>query len=357
MAPNPESSKTIKIFLASPSDVEQERDVLSALIHEINDILAFLVPDRTLRLELVRYETHTYPDMGRAQDVINRQIPIDYDIFVGVMWKRVGTPTGNSPSGTIEEFRRALAHRQSTGRPIIMFYFCDEQVPFPRGEDLDQLQNVVRFRDELSSIGYTLSYPNHAEFRDHVRGGILRAVADLLGGSIKSASAEVPEMPPASFADEDRDEMAKLASQYDEVRRTMPSGYARTQLMTQIVAAMRLKAAAVRSLLSEYQTNNSAGFRLAGIVVLLQFPNPSQLPWLAERLDPDQETPFVGYTATVALAQAVRSLPATEYETLLSSINNALTLAKRNPHDPPRLKVLEAALKELKAKRGHSDSA
>src|SRR5712691_7731951 len=59
MAQNLESP-TIRIFLASPSDVEEERDALSSLIQEINDVLAFLAPDRALRLELVRYETHTY---------------------------------------------------------------------------------------------------------------------------------------------------------------------------------------------------------------------------------------------------------------------------------------------------------
>jgi hypothetical protein len=48
MAQNLESPKTIRIFLASPSDVEEERDALSAFIQEINDVLAFLVPDRAL---------------------------------------------------------------------------------------------------------------------------------------------------------------------------------------------------------------------------------------------------------------------------------------------------------------------
>jgi hypothetical protein len=354
MAQTLDGPKTIRIFLASPSDVEAERDALSALIQEVNDVLAFLVPDRALRLELVRYETHAYPDVApdqSAQEVINRQIPIDYDIFVGVMWKRAGTPTKTAPSGTIEEFRRALAHRQNTGRPVIMFYFCDEQVPFPHDDDLLQLQQVVKFRDELDSIGYTLNYPSHATFRDHVRGGILRAVADLLGGGIKSAAALVaPLTSSASVADADRDEMARLASQYDEVRSTMSSGYARTQAMTRITAAMRMKAAAVRSLLGDYQASNSAGVRLAGIAVLHQFPDPSQLPWLVARLDPDKETPFVGYAAAVALAQAVRSLPASAYEALQKSLTDALALAKRNPHDPPRLNVLETALKELAAK-------
>ena len=354
MSGNSKPPNNIKIFLASPSDVEEERDALSALVREINDVLAFLAPDRALRLQLVRYETDTYPDMGRPQEVINRQIPVDYDIFVGVMWKRVGTPTARSPSGTIEEFRRALDHRQGSGRPVIMFYFCDEPIPFPRGEDLNQLSGVVKFREELSSIGYTLSYPNRAAFRDHVRGGLLRAVADLLGASIKlapaAAEAPIPEPVAAPVSDDDRKAMAYLASLYDEVRQTMPSGNARTRRMTAIVGEMRLRAAPVRSLLAEYQNNMSAGYRLAAIAIIHQFPDPAQLPWLADRLDPEKEKPFIGYNAAVALAQSVRSLPATDGDVLMKSVTDALSLARRNPDDAPRIRVLETALKELKAK-------
>ena len=119
MAPNLENSKegpkTIRIFLASPSDVEEKRDVLLALIREVNDVLAFLVPDRALRLELVRYETHSYPDMGRAQDVINRQIPIDYEIFVGAMWKRVGIPTEIRLAGRSRSFAALLLIGRAQG--------------------------------------------------------------------------------------------------------------------------------------------------------------------------------------------------------------------------------------------------
>jgi hypothetical protein len=157
-------ARSIKIFLASPGDVQLERDALSGLIREINDVLAFLVPDRNLQLELLRYETHTYPDVGPAQQVINNQIPVEYDIFVGVMWKRCGTPTASSQSGTIEEFQRALATRERTGSPVIMFYFCDEPIPFPNLDDLEQLTKVVRFREDLASKGYTLSYPNRPNF-------------------------------------------------------------------------------------------------------------------------------------------------------------------------------------------------
>src|SRR4051812_22297668 len=107
--PDSTASRILKVFVASPGDVTDEREALSRLVRDINDVLAFLAPERRLTLELVRYETHAYPDVGAPQDVINRQIPIDYDIFVGVMWKRAGTPTKNAGSGTIEEFHRALA--------------------------------------------------------------------------------------------------------------------------------------------------------------------------------------------------------------------------------------------------------
>ena len=333
--------------MASPSDVEAERNALSSLIREINDVLAFLAPEDNLRLELLRYETHTYPDIGQAQEVINKQIPNEYDIFIGVMWKRCGTPTASSQSGTIEEFQRALARREKTGRPVIMFYFCDEPVPIPNLEDLEQLTKVVRFRTELNSKGYTLSYPSRAEFRDYVRGGLLRAVADLLGRPSEQKQKFDTAPTPAS---EYRAEVESLAKQYDEIRRTMPSGPERTGKMSDITAALRLRAAAVRSLLSDYKQCTSPGLRLAAICVLQQFPESGELDWLAERLDPEKEAPFIGYAAAVALAQAVRSLSAADHANLENSIARALALGERNPHDTSRLNVLMTASQELKSK-------
>lgn len=360
MSINAEPPRVIRIFMASPSDVKEERETLASLISEVNDVLAFLAPKQSLRLELMRYETHTYPDIGQAQEVINKQIPQDYDIFVGVMWKRCGTPTASAPSGTVEEFVRALARRERTGQPTIMFYFCDEPFPPPRGEEFQQYAQVMTFREDLESKGYTQSFPNRKLFRDYVRSGLLRAIADL-ASSGAHPKAVAPDRPRAAVVEPTVDaEILALAAKYDHVRASMPSGGERTRRMSEIQSAMRVRAAAARPFLDALKKSNSAGERLAAISVLQQFPDFNENAWLSDRLNPESETPFVGYISAVALAQAVRSFSLAENEAptkaknLMACLENALALAERNPHDPPRIRVIKTAIKELSSKMADS---
>ena len=60
-------SRVLKVFVASPSDVIEERNALAKLIGDISDVLVYLAPEKQLRLELVRCETHAYPDIGRPR--------------------------------------------------------------------------------------------------------------------------------------------------------------------------------------------------------------------------------------------------------------------------------------------------
>jgi len=67
------ATRTLKVFLASPSDVTAEREALSRLVRDINEVLAFLAPERQLVLELVRNETHAYRTLAvRKRSSIDR---------------------------------------------------------------------------------------------------------------------------------------------------------------------------------------------------------------------------------------------------------------------------------------------
>ena len=346
--------RTLKVFLASPGDVKEERAALARLVRDINDVLAFLAPEKHLTLELVRYETHTFPDLGQPQEVINRQIPVDYDIFVGVMWSRSGTPTATEASGTIEEFRRAYERRKKGHLPRIMFYFCDQLIPIPDAEGLKQLAGVVEFRAELAKMGLTGSYPSHAEFSEYVRGGLLRAIRDTL---LEEAGGAEPVAtllrPPAVLDNDARADIQKLAADYEQIRRDMPPGGPRTLKMAALFSEMKTKAAGVQVLLEELEQSSSPGIRLAAIAVLQMFPHGQHLDWLAERLDnPSVEQPFVGYQASVALLEAARALSAEECGHLKKALQRALSLAGKLPKDSDRIFVLNSAEQELSRRCG-----
>ena len=69
----PRNETVLVVFVASPEDVEPERNRLEEVIRELN-----VAWSRTLgvRLDLVRWETHGYPGIGSdAQDVLNRELP------------------------------------------------------------------------------------------------------------------------------------------------------------------------------------------------------------------------------------------------------------------------------------------
>jgi hypothetical protein len=228
-----------------------------------------------------------------------------------------------------------------------MFYFCEQPIPIPDVAELEQLKEVVAFRDELSKIGFTWTYPSHAEFAEHVRGGLLRAIRDILQEESRSpATAAVMERP-AIVDSAVRTGVLSLAAEYEEIRRTEQGGGARTRHMTAVFSRMKAIAAGVRGMLVELQKNPSPGARLAAIAILQMFPDARHLNWLAERLDnPEVEKPFVGYQAAHALLEAVRALPTTECAQLKSALERAKTLAQKLPSDSNRLQVLAIAEQE-----------
>lgn len=172
----PEQTLKIRVFVASPSDVTKEREHLKAVIDELNTTIA---PFKNLSIELVKWESHATPSMGRPQEVINSQIG-QYDIFVGIMWTRFGTPTGNAESGTEEEFQLAYKQWENSKSIWILFYFCQKPFMPRKVDEIAQLQKVIEFRESLSSLGLTWEYSDSNEFPNVVRPHLARILLDTV---------------------------------------------------------------------------------------------------------------------------------------------------------------------------------
>lgn len=181
----------LTVFVASPSDVEDERNKLEEAIRNLNIIWARQLG---IRLDLVMWETHAYPGFGEdPQFVINEQIPQDYDLFIGIMWYRFGTPTGRAGSGTVEEFQLAKSrHDQDPSSIHLMFYFKDAPAPVsPSRLDVEQIANVNKFRSDLGKEGGLYWIFNTAnDFEKLVQVHLSRFIQAWMNGQIDSHKIE-----------------------------------------------------------------------------------------------------------------------------------------------------------------------
>ncbi len=169
--------KLFKIFLASPGDTENERLAAGAAVDEINKSIG---SRDNFRLELLKWETDTYPSLGEdGQDVINKQIGSDYQIFIGVMWKKFGSPTKRAGSGTEEEFQ--LAYDRYTHKKDIQIMFYFNSAPIPQDADLMQAQKVKDFKKKIEDLGaYHKTFDSTSNFEKTLRMDLTRYVKDTL---------------------------------------------------------------------------------------------------------------------------------------------------------------------------------
>jgi Domain of unknown function (DUF4062) len=99
--------KTLRIVVASPSDVQAERTKLDGVVAELNRSVAQILG---YRLEVSKWESDAYPGFHASgpQALIDGILRIqDCDFFVGIFWKRFGTPVAEAGSGTAHEFQLA----------------------------------------------------------------------------------------------------------------------------------------------------------------------------------------------------------------------------------------------------------
>jgi len=115
-------SRSITVFLSSPGDVRPEIDLIDNVVRDLDACMQYL----GVTIRSWRYERNAPPGVGvDAQAVLQPYIG-DYDVYVGLMRHRLGTPTQRADSGTLDEFQDARRRREQTGRPAVFFYFSSD---------------------------------------------------------------------------------------------------------------------------------------------------------------------------------------------------------------------------------------
>jgi hypothetical protein len=163
--------RVYRILIASPSDVDEERETAVGVIQQWNDLNSY---NRHVVLLPLRWETHTAPEYGtRPQEVINRAIVDQCDLLIGMFWTRIGTRTEDAESGTLEEIERVA----EVGKPV-MLYFSQREIE-PDRIDLKQLTRLRKFKEKTYSGALVESYKSLNEFRDKLAKQLEMKVREL----------------------------------------------------------------------------------------------------------------------------------------------------------------------------------
>lgn len=197
--------KTIRIFISSPGDVQQERKIAHKVITELNNQFA-----KYLHIEILMWENFPLTADSTFQEGIDyflRSDVIDFAIFI--LWSRMGTPLCKKfvrqdgtcyQSGTEYEFDMMMNLFKAKGWPRILTYVKQsDQTPtnLSNVKELEEyLQQKERlrsfitehFRDEETNSNYAyLQFGENASFEHKFREHLKALIKPILGnvGDVK----------------------------------------------------------------------------------------------------------------------------------------------------------------------------
>ena len=188
MTLDPHQINQYYVFLASPGDVNSERQHVRQFFERYNRYTAQLWD---VRFEVVDWENYSTIGVGRPQELITKQTLEKYRqslaLVIGIMNQKFGSPTGKAESGTEEEFNWAMESHKKHGFPEIKWFFSKiDKLEMPTDpkqarEAIEQWEKVLAFRrrmQDLKNPVFYTEYPGPAGFRDVFENDLNRWLAD-----------------------------------------------------------------------------------------------------------------------------------------------------------------------------------
>ena len=144
-------ARVLQVLVTSPGDVP--KSMIDGVIDSVEKWNKLNSVAKNIILKPVRWETDVYSNLNNEepQKIINTQIVADSDILIGVFWTRIGTPTKEYESGSVEEIEKHIGKKKPA-----MLYFLKKQVPIEMFNDAElkyQFDKLQGFKRKWSRKG------------------------------------------------------------------------------------------------------------------------------------------------------------------------------------------------------------
>lgn len=145
--------KIYNIMVGSPSDVQDIANIAIECVHHWNVLNTF---SSGIALIPSHWSISSYPSLeDSAQRVINKELVENSDALIAIFGSRIGSPTRDNKSGTIEEIQKHL----EAGKHVMVFF----GTKYDANTDIEQLKSLNEFKSSIEGL-YEV-YDNETDFR------------------------------------------------------------------------------------------------------------------------------------------------------------------------------------------------
>ncbi len=169
-----EFRQVVSVFLASPGDLNAEREIARDVVARFNRRFSRLL---NVTVELVIWED-VPSSHGRPQETINRDHLARCELFVGMLHERWGSATGKYSSGFEEEFTISEESLKESGRPAmgVLFKHVDEG---RRNDPGKELAKVLEFKKSIGDRILHKTFNSDAELKENLEDILVEHVLGL----------------------------------------------------------------------------------------------------------------------------------------------------------------------------------
>lgn len=180
--------KHYRLLISCPSDCEEFKDTVVHLLSITNQFCETFLD---ARIEHIYFKENVPSGAAsEAQKVINSNVRDQFDIYVGLFWSRLGTPTSTHRSGAVEELDIAYEMNQLSGRVGIHVYFCEADISKElfrnsNAQEIEWLRSHVRDKGILYK-----SFVTAAQLQSHLSVDVVADLKQLLRESAATTKHE-----------------------------------------------------------------------------------------------------------------------------------------------------------------------
>lgn len=175
MAGTDRSLQVVRVFISSPGDVAVARQAAREAVTRVDKLVA---RHNGILLEPIGWEDIPAGKAERTQELINPYVRAA-DIYIGILNKRFGTPTGRAESGTVEEYDLICQRWQEEDpKPYVKLYF--KSLSQEETEDPEpQLSKVLDFKQRISGTDLYHEFKSAEELGDRIEEEMAALVCEV----------------------------------------------------------------------------------------------------------------------------------------------------------------------------------